>query len=92
MGLSRRQQGGSGGDGVGSRPSTVGASKIALSSCGKFYTGKFSMFVDWCETLAETRASQPASEATVTLYLQSVMNSAKTFAPVKTASAAIAFY
>ena len=28
----------------------------------------------------------------VTLYLQAVMDGAKTFAPVKTASAAIAFY
>ncbi len=34
----------------------------------------------------------PASDATVALYLQSVANAAKTFAPVKAASSAIAFY
>jgi hypothetical protein len=33
-----------------------------------------------------------ASDGSVALYLQSVVNGAKTFAPVKAASAAIAFY
>jgi integrase len=66
-------------------------SKVAASSCGK-YTGQFNMFVAWCEARAEPRASLPASEATVALYLQSVMNNAKTIAPVKAASAAIAFF
>ena len=64
---------------------------VAESSCGK-YTGQFNMFVSWCDSLAEPRASLPASEGTVALYLQAVMNGAKTFAPVKAASAAIAFY
>ena len=50
------------------------------------------MFVTWCEAPAEPRAPLPASDATVALYMQSVMNSAKTFAPVKAASAAIAFF
>ncbi len=50
------------------------------------------MFVTWCEALAEPRASLPASDAMVALSVQSVMNSAKTFAPVKAASAAIAFF
>jgi hypothetical protein len=63
---------------------------VAVSSCGN-YTGQFNMFVTWREALAEPRASLPASDATVTLYMQSVMNSAKTFVPVKAASAAIAF-
>jgi hypothetical protein len=62
-----------------------------VSSCGK-YTRQFHMFAAWCEALAEPRASLPASDATVTLYLQSVINGAKTFAPVKAASATIAFY
>ena len=66
-------------------------SKVAASSCDK-YTGQFNMFVAWCEARAEPRASLPASEATVALYLQSVMNNAKTIAPVKAASAAIAFF
>jgi len=61
-------------------------------SCGK-YTDQINMLVAWCDALlAEPRASLPASDGTVTLYLQSVMNGAKTFAPVKTASATIAFY
>ncbi len=34
----------------------------------------------------------PASDGTVALYMQSVMNGAKTFALVKAASTAIAFY
>jgi len=40
-----------------------------------------------------TASYLPASDATVALYMQSVMNSAKTFAPVtKAASAEIVFY
>jgi hypothetical protein len=50
------------------------------------------MFVAWCAALAEPRAPLAASDATVALYLQSVMNGAKTFAPVKAVSATIAFY
>jgi hypothetical protein len=50
------------------------------------------MFVTWCEALAVPRTSLPASDATVALYLQAVMNGAKTVAPVKAASAAIAFH
>ena len=64
---------------------------VAESSCGK-YTGQFNMFVTWCDALAEPRASLPASDGIVALYTQSIMNGAKTFAPVKAASAAIAFY
>ncbi len=64
---------------------------VAESSCGK-YTCRFSMFVVWCDALAEPRASLHASDCTMALYLQSVMNGAKTFAPVKAASTAIAFY
>jgi len=65
--------------------------QVAVSSCGK-YTGQCNMFVTWCEAPAEPRASLLASDATVALYMKSVMNGAKTFAPVKAASAAIAFY
>ena len=66
-------------------------SHVAESSCGK-YTGQFNMFDTWCQALAEPRASLPASDATVALYMQSVMNSAKRFAPVKAASATIAVF
>jgi hypothetical protein len=65
--------------------------QVTVSSCGK-YTGQYNMFVTWCEALPEPRASLPASDATMALYMQSVMNNAKTFAPVKAASAAIAFF
>ncbi len=63
----------------------------AESSCGK-YAGQFNMFVAWCHARAEPRATLPASEGTVALYLQSVMNNAKTFLPVKAASIANALY
>jgi hypothetical protein len=46
----------------------------------------------WCGSLLEPRAPLPASDASVALYLQSVVNDAKSFAPVKAASAAIAFF
>jgi hypothetical protein len=42
--------------------------------------------------LAEPKAPLPASVDTVAVYLQVVVNGAKAFAPVKAASAAIAFY
>ncbi len=38
------------------------------------------------------RVRLPATDVTVALYLQSVVNMAKTFAPVKAAPAAIAFF
>jgi hypothetical protein len=66
-------------------------SHVAESSCGK-YTGQFSMFVAWCDALAEPRASLPALDGTVAFCMQAVINGAKTFAPGKAASATIAFY
>ncbi len=65
-------------------------SHLAESSCGK-YIGQFNMLVTWCDSLAEPRSSLPASDGIVALYMHSVMNGAKTFAPVKAASAANAF-
>lgn len=61
-------------------------------STAKTYTGQWNLFVEWCGSLVIPRSPLPAEDATVALYLQSVMNGAKTFAPVKAASAAIAFY
>ncbi len=66
-------------------------SHVAESPCDK-YSGQFNMFVAWCDARAEPRDTLPASDGTVVLYLQSVINTVKTFAPVKAASAAIAFY
>ena len=65
--------------------------RVLVSSCGK-YTIQFNMFVAWYGALMEPRASLPASDATVAMYLQSVMYGPKTFAPMNTASAAIVFY
>ncbi len=62
----------------------------AASTCKK-YTGKWNLFVDWCNALAEPKMPLPASDGSVALYLQSAVNGAKTFRPVKAASAAIAF-
>jgi hypothetical protein len=50
------------------------------------------MFVVWCGSLLEPRIPLPASDASVAMYLQSVANDAKSFAPMKAASAAIAFF
>jgi hypothetical protein len=50
------------------------------------------MFVRWCDALKVPRVPLLAVDGTMAMYLQSVVNGAKTFAPVKAASAAIAFY
>ena len=42
--------------------------------------------------MLEPRIPLPASDAPVAMYLQSAVNDAKSFAPVKAASAAIAFF
>ncbi len=46
----------------------------------------------WCGSLLEPRVPLPASDALVALYLQPVVSDAKSFAPAKAASAAIAFF
>ncbi len=66
-------------------------SHVAGSTCKK-YEGQFRMFVAWCDSLVEHRIPLPASYASVVMYLQSVVNDAKSFAPLKAASAAIAFF
>ena len=50
------------------------------------------MFVALCDSLAGLRLFLPASNGTMALYLQTVMNGAKTFSPYTASSAAIAFY
>ena len=64
---------------------------VAASSC-KIYTGMWNMFVRLCDSLTMPIVSLLTSNGTVAMYLQSVVNGAGTFAPVKAASAAIAFY
>ncbi len=70
---------------------TSALSHVAESTCRK-YEGRFRMFFAWCGSLLEPRILLPASDASVEMYLQSVVNDAKSFAPGKAASAAIAFF
>ncbi len=42
---------------------------VAESSCGK-YKCQFNMLVAWCDALVEPRATLPASDGTVAMYLQ----------------------
>jgi integrase len=64
---------------------------VATKTC-KTYTGQRNMFVRWCDALTVPRVPLPSTDDTMAMYLQSVENGAKTFAPVKAASAAFAFY
>ena len=50
------------------------------------------MVVCWCDSLTVPRVPLPATDGTMAIYIQSVVNGAKTFAPEKAASVAIAFY
>ncbi len=70
---------------------TSALSHVVESTCNK-YEGQFRMFVMWCGSPLEPMVPLPASDALVALYLQSVVNDAKSFAPVKTPSAVIAFF
>ena len=62
------------------------------SSTAEAYRGPWNSFVDWCTRLKVPRCPLPADEMTVALYLQSVVERSNTFAPVKSASAAIAYF
>jgi len=66
-------------------------SHVAGPSC-KTYKGQWNLSAAWCDAIKLPRATMQATDATVVLYLTSVVNRAKTFAPVKAAPAAIAFY
>ena len=61
-------------------------------STSKEYVGPWNKFVKWCGERLSERCPLPASDFTVALFLQSVADGAKTFAPVKSHSAAIAFF
>jgi len=54
--------------------------------------GPWTLFVDWCASLAVPRCPSPASEMTVALYLRSVVERSKSYGPVKSHSDDIAFY
>jgi len=61
-------------------------------STSKEYVKPWNKFVIWCGERLSERCPLPASDITVALYLQSVADGAKSFAPVKSHSAAIAFF
>ena len=56
------------------------------------YVSPWNAFVRWCGALARPRRTLPADELTVALYMQQVADSANSYATVKSASAAIAFF
>ena len=61
-------------------------------STASAYVGPWTHFVNWCASLAVPRCPLPASEITVALFLRSVVERSKSYGPVKSHSAAIAFY
>jgi hypothetical protein len=61
-------------------------------SASKEYVGPWNKFVKWCGERLSESCPLPASEFAVAIYLQSVADGAKTFAPVKSHSVAIAFF
>ncbi len=61
-------------------------------STASAYVGPWTQFVNWCASLAIRRCPLPTSEITVALYLRSVVARSKSYGPVKSHSAAIAFY
>ncbi len=63
---------------------------VGLTS--KRYVGPWNAFVKWFGERLSKRCPLPASDFTVALYLQSVADGAKSFAPMKSHSAAIAFF
>ena len=62
------------------------------SSTAEAYRGSWNYFLVWCACLRVPRCPLPTVEMTVALYLQSVAERANTFAPVKSASDAIAYF
>ncbi len=61
-------------------------------STASAYVGPWNHFVNWCASLAIPRCPLPSSEITVALYLRYVVQRSKSYGPVKSHSAAIAFY
>ena len=62
------------------------------ASTSKAYVGPWNAFVLWCGSLLRPRRPLPADDITVALYLQSIMDTAKSFSTIKSASASIAFF
>jgi len=56
------------------------------------YQGPWAYFVDKCASRVVPRCPLPAQDTTVSLYLQNVVERSKSFAPMKSALVAIAFF
>ena len=61
-------------------------------SSANAYVGPWTHFVDLRASLVVPRFPLPTSEMTVALYLRSVVERSKSYAPVKSHSASISFY
>ena len=61
-------------------------------STASAYVGLWTQFEDWRVSLVVPRCPLPTSEMTVALYLRSVVERSRSYAPVKSPSDAIAFY
>ncbi len=61
-------------------------------SIASAYVGPWTLFFDWCASLAILRFPLPTSELTVALYLRSPVERSKSYGPVKSHSGAIAIY
>ena len=68
----------------------VAISHVVGSSC-KAYTCQWNLFVAWCGA-PEVPITLLGADATVALCLQSVVNRAKSFAPVRATPTSIVFY
>lgn len=66
---------------------TLAASRA--SSTWEQYVPRFEKFMEWCAARSPPRSALPASEITVALYLQSVLQTSNTFSVIKGTSAAI---
>jgi len=62
------------------------------ASTSKAYVGPWNAYILWCGALLRPRRPLPADDITVALYLQSLMDTAKSFSTIKSASASIAFF
>ena len=68
------------------------AATHVASSTAAAYRWPWAHFVNLCASLAAPRCPLLDEEITVALYLQSLVERSSIFAPVKSASAAIAFF
>jgi hypothetical protein len=62
------------------------------ASTSQAYVGPWNAFVLWCGSLLGPRRPLPTDDITIALYLQSLMDTDKSFSTIKSTSASIAFF